>query len=307
MKAVRHHRFGDSTTLEHEDVDRPAPGPGEVLVQVAATTFNGVDAAIRAGYLQQAFTVRLPHTPGLDLSGTVAELGDGVSGLRVGDPVVAFLPMDRDGASAEFVVAPAEVLAPAPTTIPLEQAAALPTTGLSAWQALFELADLRPGQRILIDGAGGAVGGFAVQLAHQAGAFVIATASPRSIDAVHRHGADQVVDHTTTSASAAVTELVDVVLHLTPASDPAVLLDLVRPGGVVVTTVPPAPDPGGRGVRTAALFVRSDATQLTELVARVDAGVLEVDVAETLPLADLSAVHARSDDGGLRGKVVLTP
>jgi NADPH:quinone reductase-like Zn-dependent oxidoreductase len=146
-----------------------------------------------------------------------------------------------------------------------------------------------------------------VQLAHATGAHVIATVSPRSVDAVRRQGADEVVDRTTTDVAAAVTEPVDVVLNLAPLPDPAPLLGLLRPGGVLVTTVPPAPEPGDRDVRTAALFVRSDREQLAGLVALVDAGRLTVEVAETLPFTDLAAVHARSEAGELHGKVVLTP
>jgi NADPH:quinone reductase-like Zn-dependent oxidoreductase len=93
MKAVRYHQYGDPSVLRHEEAPRPVPGPGQVLVRVAATSYNSVDAAIRAGYLQQVFPLRLPHTPGLDLSGTVEEIGDGVSDLQAGDPVIGFLPM----------------------------------------------------------------------------------------------------------------------------------------------------------------------------------------------------------------------
>lgn len=307
MKTVQFHEYGDTTVLRHEETDRPTAGPGEVVLRVAATTFNQVDAAIRAGYLQQPFPLELPHTPGLDVSGTVDEIGEGVTDLSVGDEVLGFLPMDRNGAAAEFVVAPAAVLTSAPRSIALSQAAALPTTGLSAWQSLFEHADLQPGQRLLINGAGGAVGGYAVQLAKQAGAVVIATASPRSADAVRRQGADQVIDHTAEQVETAVTEPVDAILNLVPLSDPAPLVSLVRPGGVFVTTVPGQPEPQSTDVRTAVLFVRSDREQLAALVERVDAGTLTVDVAETVPLSELASVHARSDAGQLRGKVVLTP
>jgi NADPH:quinone reductase-like Zn-dependent oxidoreductase len=307
MKAVRYHQHGQADLLRYEEADRPAPGPGQVLLRVAATTFNPVDAAIRAGYLQQAFPLEFPHVPGLDVAGTVEELGAGVDGLGIGDPVIGFLPMNTDGATAEYVLAPAGVLAAAPSSIPPEQAAALPSTGLSAWQSLFELADLTAGQRIVIVGAGGAVGGFAVQLAHQAGAHVIASAGPRSKDAVRAQGADEVIDRTATDVFAAVTEPVDVVLNLAPLPDPAPLLGLLRSGGVLVTTVPPAPDAGDRDVRTVALFVRSDREQLARLVGLVDAGRLTVDVAETLPFTDLASVHARSEAGELHGKVVLTP
>jgi NADPH:quinone reductase-like Zn-dependent oxidoreductase len=307
MKAVRHHTFGDASVLRYEDADAPSPSAGEVLVRVAATSFNAIDAAIRSGYLDQVFPVRLPHVPGLDVSGTVEELGDGVSGLQVGDAVIGFLPMAGDGASAELVLAPADVLAAAPRSISLTDAAALPTVGLSAWQALFEHADLTSGQRILVNGAGGAVGGYAVQLAHRAGAHVIATATPRSSAAVHRQGADEVVDRTAVSVTEAVTAPVDVVLNMAPVGDPSALLGLLKPGGVFVTTVPPAPEPTNDDLRTVALFVRSDRAQLAGLVERVDAGLLTVDVGRTLPLSDLSLVHVASDSGELRGKVILVP
>jgi NADPH:quinone reductase-like Zn-dependent oxidoreductase len=176
MKAVRHHSYGDTSVLRYEEAPRPVPGAGQVLVRVAATTFNPVDAAIRAGYLQQVFPLRFPHIPGLDVAGTVEQTGDGVTGLGVGDPVIGFLPMGEDGAAADFVLAPADVLVAAPQSIPLPQAAALPTVGLTAWQALFEHADLTSGQRILINGAGGAVGGVRGP----------ARASGRSL--CHRHG-----------------------------------------------------------------------------------------------------------------------
>ena len=216
--------------------------------------------------------------------------------------------MTADGAAAEYVVAPAEILAPAPTSIPLADAAALPMVGLTAWQALFDDAGLTAGQRVLINGAGGAVGGYAVQLAKRAGAHVIATASPRSAERVRSAGADEVIDHTTadgrrwpsrstccsTSRAIAPEELV-------------ALVALVRPSGVVVNTVPTIPTPGDeeRGVRGVGVFVRSDAEQLSRLAALVDGGELRVDVAERVPLAELPAVHAKAAAGDLSGKVVV--
>ena len=138
MKAVRFHDYGDPDVLRYEDVDDPTPGAGQVRVRVAATTFNGVDANIRAGFMQEPMPLTLPHIPGLDVAGTVDVLGDGVRDLEVGDRVVGFLPFVVDGASAEYVLAPADSLAPAPTSIPLADAAALPLVGLTAYQALFE-------------------------------------------------------------------------------------------------------------------------------------------------------------------------
>jgi NADPH:quinone reductase-like Zn-dependent oxidoreductase len=311
MKTVRFHEYGAPDVLRYEDVDEPVPGTGQVRVRVAATTFNGVDGNIRAGFMQGPMPLTLPHTPGLDVGGTIDALGEGVNGLGIGDQVVGFLPFVDDGASAEYVLAPAESLAAAPTSIPLADAAALPVVGLTAWQALFDHAELKAGQRILISGAGGAVGGYAVQLAKATGAYVIATGSPRSGEHVKAAGADEVIDHTSTEVTTAVAEPVDILVNLAPIS-PAeftALAGLVRDGGVVVSTTVwmPAPADEERGVRAIDVFVRSDAKQLSELVARVDRGELIVDVTERVPLTDLASVHAQAAAGTLSGKVIVLP
>ncbi|WP_210580311.1 NADP-dependent oxidoreductase [Streptomyces sp. GESEQ-4] len=309
MKAVRFHEYGDPSVLRYEDVEQPVPGAGEVRIRVAATSFNGVDGNIRGGFMQGPIPVVLPHTPGLDVAGTIDALGEGVDGITVGDRVVGFLPMGKPGAAAQYVIAPAEILAAAPKSVPPADAAALPVAGLTAYQALFDHAKLTAGQRVLINGAGGAVGGYAVQLAKNAGAYVIATASGRSSEAVTSAGANEVIDHTTTSVTEAVTEPVDVVLNLAPV-DPAelaALVTLIRPGGVLVNTTVwmPAPSDEERGVRGIDLFVRSDADQLARLVALIDSGELRVDVAQRVPLAELPAVHAQAATGELHGKVVI--
>lgn len=307
MKAVRFHEHGDPGVLRYEDAEAPVAGPGEALVRVAATTFNPVDDGIRGGYLQGPFPVALPHTPGIEVSGTVDALGAGAEGLAVGDAVIGFLPMTAPGASAELVVAPADVLVAAPQSIPLADAAALPMVGLTAYQALFDDAGLQAGQRVLVNGAGGAVGGYAVQLAKHAGAHVIATASPRSAQRVAAAGADEVIDHT--AAAVTTAEPVDVLLNLARIDDGAFagLVALVRDGGVVVNTVPTIPTPGddARGVRAVGVFVRSDAEQLARLVGLVDEGALRVDVAEHVPLAELAGVHARANADGISGRVVV--
>jgi len=309
MKAVRYHAYGDPQVMRFEDAEQPRPAAGQVLIQVAATSFNAVDVGIRAGYLQQVFPVRFPHTPGIDVAGTVAALGAEVTGVSIGDAVIGFLPMNEDGAAAEFVVAPAAVLTAAPRRVPLTDAAALPSAALTAWQALFEHANLRAGQRVLINGAGGGVGGFAVQFAKGAGAFVIATASPRSTDTIRADGADEIVDYTTTILTDAITEPVAVVLNLVRASeqDMASLIGLVAPGGVLVTTTSPAQDDPARRVHVISMFVRSDAQQLAAIVAKVDAGELRINITDTYPLSDIASVHEKSVAGELRGKVLLVP
>ncbi len=236
MQAVRFHEVGGPEVLRIEDVERPVPGTGEVLVQVTASAYNAADNGMRGGFLP--IPVQLPHVPGYDVSGTVAALGEGVDGLAVGEAVVGFLPMERDGGAAEYVVTPAEALVAAPTSVPLVDAAALPSVALTAWQALFDEGRLEAGQRVLINGAGGVVGKYAIQLAVRAGVHVVATASPRSADAVRAAGAQQVIDHTTTDVLAAVDEPVDVLLNLAPIEPEQfrALVAAVRDGGVVVST-----------------------------------------------------------------------
>lgn len=308
MQAVRFHEVGGPEVLRTEDVDQPTPAAGQVRLRVAASAFNAADDGMRGGFLP--IPVQLPHVPGYDVSGTVDALGEGVDGIAVGDEVIAFLPMERDGGAAEYVVAPADAVVPAPTTIPLADAAALPSVALTAWQALFDDGQLQAGQRVLVMGAGGVVGKYAIQLAVRAGVHVIATASPRSIDAVRAAGADEVVDHTTTDVREAVSEPVDVLLNLAPI-DPeefAALVPLVRDGGAVVSTTAfmATPSDESRGVRAATVFVLRNRERLAELVSLVDAGALTVEVTRRIPLAELPALHAEASEGRVAGKVVVT-
>lgn len=309
MKAVRFHEVGGPQVLRYEDAEQPVPGAGQVRIAVAGSAFNPADGNIRAGVLP--IPVTLPHIPGYDVSGTVDAIGEGVDGFTVGDAVVGFLPMTADGSAAQYVVAPADVLVAAPTTIPLADAAAFPSVALTAWQALLDDAALTSGQRVLVVGAGGPVGGYAVQLAKRAGAHVIATASPRSAGAVTAAGADQVVDHTATSLLEAVTEPVDVLLNLAPIAPAELeaLVTRVRSGGVVVSTAAWMPTPGddARGVRAVTVFVRPDVDELAQLVSLVDSGDLRVEVTRRVPLNELPAIHEQAAAGQVYGKVVVVP
>jgi NADPH:quinone reductase-like Zn-dependent oxidoreductase len=310
MKTVRYHSYGDSDVLVYEEADRPVAGPGQVVVKVAGAAFNPLDVAIRAGFVRQVFPVAFPHVPNFDVAGVVTEVGEGVSGWSIGDTVVAFLPVTAPGAAAEYAAVPAEALAAAPSAVELADAAALPSAGLTAWQSLFEHADLREGQSILINGAGGAVGRYAVQLAKQAGATVTATASARSIDRVRSYGADRIIDYTATPLPQAVAgQQFDAVLNLvrTGPEETARLAGLAADGGAFVSTTFPDFDDAGRGVRVVSVSARSDAAQLAELVGRVDAGDLQIDVAGRRPLTELADVHDEAVAGTLAGKTVLIP
>jgi NADPH:quinone reductase-like Zn-dependent oxidoreductase len=185
----------------------------------------------------------------------------------------------------------------------------MPACALTAWQALFEHAGLQAGQTILVNGAGGGVGGYAVQLAHLAGATVTATASPRSADRLRSFGADQIIDYTVTPVPQAASTRFDVVLNLVANSpeDAEALAGLVADGGIFVTATTPAEGDADRGVRTARMAVRSDAAQLAGLAAKVDAGELRIDVADRRPLAELADIHRQAEQGALPGKIVIVP
>ncbi|MGI5283765.1 alcohol dehydrogenase catalytic domain-containing protein [Nonomuraea polychroma] len=291
MRAARIHRFGDASMIRQDEVPTPRPGPGEVLVEVAATSFNPSEVGLRSGLLPEVFQATLPHTLGWDVSGTVVETVAGVTTLAPGDRVFGMV----SGAAAEYAVAPAEVLVKAPESIPLADAAAIPVAGLTAWQAIFEHARITPEQRVLINGAGGGVGRFAVPLAKLAGAHVTATAGPRSADAVRRTGADEVVDYT----EAPLPGGMDVLLNLIAIPEDAAKA-LAGLGRLIVTIATPIE--GGTH-----FVMRYDPGQLAAMAALIDEGRLAVEVAESHPLSELPEIHRRAESGDTHGKITLYP
>ncbi|MER6956213.1 MULTISPECIES: NADP-dependent oxidoreductase [unclassified Streptomyces] len=306
MKAARIHEFGEASVIRYDVVPRPRPAFGEVLIRVAATSFNPTEAALRAGMLQAFLPVDLPYTLGWDVAGTVAEIGAGAQGFAVGDRVIGWLD---SGGAAEYARVPVAVLVAAPDAVPLVNAAALPLAGLTAWQAVFEHGKVAAGQRVLVNGAGGGIGGFVTQLAKYAGAEVIATAGPRSTEAVRRQGADRVIDYTAGPVGAAFDGLVDTLLNLVPLSpaEAAALAPLVRPGGRIVSIATPVESPADAGVTAMHMVARNDAAHLAALVELVEAGAVAIDISESRPLTDLADVHRLSEAGRTRGKVVIIP
>jgi NADPH:quinone reductase-like Zn-dependent oxidoreductase len=308
VKAIRYHEFGSTEVLRQEEVARPAPAPGQVLVRVAATSFNPVDDHIRLGLLAEMIPTTLPVTPGLDVAGTVVELGAGVSGVEVGDQVVAMLPLDAHGGAAEYAVVAADLVTAAPRTVDLADAASLPLAGLAALQAAVELAEVRTGQTVLVNGAGGAVGSIVVQLAVDAGATVTAVDSPAHAERLRGHGAQVVGPLDLGAGPAAVSGPFDVVVNhvrLAP-EDLARLTTYVADGGIAVSSAGPVPADAARGVRTAGVWVGPDAARLADLVARVDAGRLALHVVDRRPMEELAAVHEDAGAGRLPGKTVIT-
>ncbi|GAB2864848.1 NADP-dependent oxidoreductase [Actinoallomurus bryophytorum] len=307
MMAARVHRFGGPDVIRYEQVPRPDPGPGEVLVRVAAAGFNPSDAGFRAGVMQDVIPQDLPFTLGSEAAGTVVRTGAGVGRFTIGDHVVGRL--DEGGAAAEYLTAPAATLVRAPLRLPLDHAAAIPVAGLTAWQGLFEHARIGPGTRVLVNGAGGGVGMFAVQLARHAGAHVIATAGPRSAERVRAYGAEQIIDYTRLSPHRVLDRPVDLVFNLVPIPPEAAeaLCRAVRPGGSLVSITIPVKPRAGTGVTATHFIVRNDPAQLAELITLIDSGTVRVDITAARPLTELPALHRDAEAGRTSGKTILIP
>lgn len=309
MKAIRYHQFGGTEVLRAEEVKLPVPGPGQVLIKVAATSFNPVDDHIRLGVLAEAIPTPLPITPGLDVVGTIVELGEGVTSLQIGDPVIGMFPLNEHGGAAEYAVIAAEFVATAPRTLPLADAAAMPLTGLAARQATIELADIRAGQSVLVNGAGGAVGSIVVQLAADAGATVTAVDGPQHADRLREHGASKVVGPLDLDTGpAAVGGPFDVVINHVrlDLEGLAKLTAYVADGGIAVSSSGAVPADDERTVRTANVWVTPNGSHLADLVSRLDQGRIKLNIVDRRPLQELPAVHEDAASGKLPGKTVLT-
>jgi NADPH:quinone reductase-like Zn-dependent oxidoreductase len=290
MNAIRLHPPGGLDRLVHERIDTPSPGPGETLVHVhaAAITRNELDWPAD----------RLPAIPSYELSGVVAATAPDVDDLTVGDAVYALADFERDGVAAEYAVVAAALLAAKSQALDHVESAAVPLAALSAWQGLFDHGGLAPGERVLVHGAAGGVGSFAVQLARYRGAYVIGTASTSGVEIARELGADEVVDNSKIRFEQAV-ERVDLVFDTAGGE----LLErspmILRDGGRLVTV---AEQPSGEGVY---FIVEPNREQLVEIGRLADAGKLRSLVDSVYPLGEAHAAFERSMRPGKRGKVVL--
>lgn len=305
MKAIRFHSFGEADVLQYEDAPVPRPGRGEMLVQVHAAGVNPVDWKVRKGYGKD-FNPALPQIPGFDVSGVVASLGEGVTRFKKGDAVFAYLSLKRGGAYAEYAIVREDEAALKPSKIDHVQAAAIPLAALTAWQALYDTAGLSAGQNVLIHGAAGGVGTFAVQLAKARGANVIGTASESNQAFLREIGADRTVDYRARKFEEVVKD-VDVVLDTVGGDTLERSFKVVKPGGRIVSIVdnPARFQTPGISVRASSILVKPDAEELAKIASMVDEGKIKPFVSEIVPLAEARRAHELSQGGHTRGKIVL--
>jgi NADPH:quinone reductase len=304
VRAAEVTAFGGPEVLRVAERPDPEPGPGELVVRIRAATINPTDLGTRAGQARRRLPdLEPPFVPGWDLAGEVAEVGEGVTGFAPGDRVVGMIPFarigGRVGAYAEAAAVDPDWLAPIGPGVSWEEAATLPLNALTAHEGLGILA-LPPGARLLITGASGAVGGFATQLAAQAGLHVVGVAGRDDEAWLAGLGAAEVLPR---DADLDAIEPVDGVFDAVPLG-PAASTGALRDGGTAVFTRPPDPPESDR-VRLEVFLVSPNAAALRELAAQLGAGELATRVARVLPLDDVAEGHRLAEAGGTRGKIVL--
>jgi NADPH:quinone reductase-like Zn-dependent oxidoreductase len=313
MRAAVTEAFGGVDRIVVRDLPKPVPGPGEVLLRVRAAAMNPLDCKLREGKLRLIFRVRPPFVLGFDVAGVVEAVGPGVARLRPGDAVFGDLP--RPGSHTEYVAGAEDHLVPKPERLSFEEAAALPAAGMSALQLVHDDARLRPGQHVLLNGAGGGIGTLAIQIAKAWGARVTAVASARNQDLLRELGADVCLDYAKEDFARREAAF-DAILDLVPNRSFPECRRALAPGGTYVTTLPGAgpylwraltllPLFDGRGCR--ALMLAPKRRDLEELARLVEAGKLRSVVGDVFPLDAIREAHARMQSGHARGKIVVRP
>ncbi|MFF5307760.1 NADP-dependent oxidoreductase [Streptomyces massasporeus] len=307
MRAISQDVLGGPEVLKAVQIERPVPKPNEVLVRVRAAGVNPTDWKHRAtgGFLGEP-----PFVLGWDVSGVVEAVGIGVVAFAPGDEVFGMLPYPYGhGSHAEYVIAPVRALTRKPAGVDHTQAGALPLVSLTAWQALTEHADLRPGQRVLIHAAAGGVGHVAAQIAKARGAYVIGTASAGKHEFLRSIGVDETIDYRETDVTEAVKD-VDVVLDTIGGDNSLRSLRVLRPGGVLVSILPVGSDDlyeeaERLGVRALRMLVDADRSGMEAIADLIETGKLRATIAGTFPLAEAAEAHTLGDTGRTTGKLVL--
>ncbi len=306
MKAARVLRFGPPSVIENDELPRPEAAAGQLLVRVKAAGVGPWDALVREG--KSGLHQSLPLILGSELSGIVEQIGAEISGFKTGDGVYGATNDQFTGAYADYAVASAKMMSQKPRTLDFIEAASAPIVAVTAWQMLFDYAHVTTGQTILIHGAAGNVGAYAIQLASQAGLHVTATAASADLQYVRSLGAERVVDFQTQRFEELLSGM-DVVLDTVGGDTQQRSLQVLKPGGILVSVVSPVPDTEQKryGVRAVFFYVDVTTSRLNKITELFDSRKLITDVGTVLPLEKAQVAHEML--AGLphkRGKIVLS-
>ncbi|MFN2569856.1 MAG: NADP-dependent oxidoreductase [Candidatus Dormibacteria bacterium] len=302
MRAARFHEYGPPEVLVVDEVPVPRPAEGQVLVRVHAAGVNPIDWKIRRGLLKDFMPLRLPHTPGADLSGTVEQLGPGVSGFDISEAVYG----RGEETYAEYALAGAGTLAPKPRSLSFVEAASVPIGSGTAWATLVDAAHVEAGQTVLVHGAAGGVGMYVVQLARWKELHVIGTASSANIDFVRSLGAETVIDYSASSFEE-IAHDVDAVIDTVGGDVQERSLAVIKPGGIFVTIAGSANEDAARkrGVRAVSISAEFSRERLEVIASLIDSGAVTTQVQAAFPLPEAPRAHALSETGHGRGRIVL--
>lgn len=303
MQAVRVLNYGGAEQLVLEQVPRPEPQAQEVLLRVHAAGVNPVDWKIRQGMMKGMISIQFPYTPGTDLAGVIEEVGSGVTTFQKGQAVYG---ETTHGSYAEYAVASTNILAAKPKNLDYDQAASVPMGAMTAWQAIFDHGGLQAGQRILIHGAAGGVGLFAVQFAKWKGAYVIGTASASNGDFVRSLGADMFVDYKSTPIETVAHDM-DVVLDTIGGDTQDRSWQVLKPGGILVSVVAPPSEEKAKqyGVRATIMRMQGNSELLQTITGLIETEQVKTTIAQTLPLAEAAQAQKTSESSHSRGRIVL--
>ncbi|MEO7120396.1 MAG: NADP-dependent oxidoreductase [Ginsengibacter sp.] len=306
MKAVRIHEFGGPEVLKYEDAPKPTPAADEVLVKVHASGVNPIDWKIRAGHAKGKFPVKFPLILGWDFSGEIEEVGGDIIIFRVGDEVYGRPDPTRDGTYAEYVAVKANEISAKPKSIDHDKAAAVPLAGLTAWQALFDHGKLEAGQKVLIHGASGGVGTYAVQFAKWKDAYVIGTASSDNKDFLINLGANEVIDYKKEKFEDKLKDI-DLVIDLIGGDTQKRSLNVIKKGGRLITTVAPEykDEAASKDIILENFMAQSDPEDLEQIASLIDSGKVSPVMANIFPLKQAAVAHKLIEEGHTRGKIVL--
>lgn len=302
MKAIVIKSYGNNEVVESIVLDIPEPQSGEVLVRVQTAGVNPIDWKIRNG-AGERLGLKLPIQLGGEITGMVEKIGDGVTDFTIGDAVYG---MVKTGGFSEYAIAKSSDVWRKPRSVDFHQAAAIPIGGLTAWQAIFDLAELKAGQRILITGASGAVGSLAVQLAKKKGAFVVGTASSKNAAYVRGLGVDEFIDYTMENFEDILSEM-DVVFDTVGGDTFAKAFRTLKRGGFLVTSVafPNEETAHEFGVKAARVFCKPNQRELAAISEMVESGELKARVSMILPLDEIHRAFEISERGQANGKIVM--
>jgi len=292
--------------LKLEEIPQPEAKEDEILVRVIAAGVNPVDAAARSQKFGQFLHIKLPAIPGYDIAGIVEKAGAKITKFKPGDPVYAYIALDKGGGYAQYAVATEKEAAAKPQSLTYVEAAAVPLVAETAWQALIDTARLSAGQTVLIHGGSGGVGSFAIQIAKARGAKVMATASTANQDLLKQLGADVAIDYTKQKFED-VAKDVDVVLDSVGNDTLARSYGLVKIGGFIVSTVR-RPDPTQlekHGIHGASISVEPNSSELAEIGRLIDEKKIKVIVSQTFPVAEAAKAQEQIATRHTRGKIVL--